>query len=58
MRDDLIGPAATIAAALIDKMEKQPGETLKQTVAEAFIQAYRGLQLAEAGIQYQDHNGT
>lgn len=58
MRKELIEPAAILAAAIIDKLEKEPSETLKQSIAEAFIQAYRGLELAEAGIQYQDQNGT
>ncbi|MEJ5149800.1 hypothetical protein [Comamonas sp. MYb396] len=58
MREELINPAAILAAAIINNMAPEDGRTLKQTIAEAFIQAYRGLELAEAGIQHQDQNGT
>lgn len=58
MKNELITPAAILAAAVIDKMEKQQGDNLKISIAEAFTQAYRGLELAERAIQQQDLNGN
>ena len=57
MRDELIGPAATLAAAVIDKMQKQHGQDLQEAIAEAFAAAYRGIELAEKSIDHQDQYG-
>lgn len=54
MKEQLINPAAILAAAVIDKMEKQPGQQLHEAIAEAFIQAYRGLEIASKEINRQN----
>ena len=51
MKEELIGPTAALAAALLSRHETPIGGLRNQDIAEAFLQAYEGLQ---AGIRRVD----
>lgn len=51
MKPELIGPAATLAAALLSKLEEEHGEFTEGIVSDAFADAYnmllKGIQKVE-----------
>lgn len=48
MKEELIGPTATLAAAILSKLEDQHTEFTNSVIADAFVQAHQALLL---GIQ-------
>jgi hypothetical protein len=53
MKEELIGPTATLAAAILSKLEEQHTEFTNEVIASAFAQAHEALLL---GIQRVEHS--